>query len=403
MKYIEKYISRILAFALNMSMLYEMGKNILILLGYSEESRAFSYITDINKVVHVLFLVLTLMILLRSKKIHIALIISLFWISLDLFSLIITPGISIIFFKSAFYTIRNVIVLIFYFVEIDNYKKLETELIPYIYIAVLYSLTQIGVYKVTNLYSMQYSYASIISGMLCILLAVNTRKIRYFLMGIVFVSVNFMCGSRGALLCYFISAILYILIFLNQKQRWIIMSVFITICVLVLLNIQNIFSWLNQLIPGSRTIQLFADGNALYLSSRNKYYAFVIETLLAMPLKINGLYSDRYYIGNYFSRESSTDIFGSYAHNFFLEVLFQFGIWGIPFLIFIIFSICYSIRIIRKSQDKALMTLFIVFTSYCIGQLMFSSSYLTEVSFGCLAGIMLSVHLKRKNLIRWGK
>lgn len=403
MKYMEKNISRILAFALNMSMLYEMGSNILIIFGFNEGSRAFAYLTDANKMVQILFLLLTVFLLLRSKRTYVALTVGILWLCIDFLSLIITPEISVIFFKCLFYTIRNVIVLIFYFTEIDDYKKFVTELIPYIYIGVIFSFTQIAAFRVTNLYSMQYSYSSIIPGMLCIILAFDQKKVRYFLMGIVFIAVNLMCGSRGVLLCYFALAVLYIIVFLKQKQRWLAITIFGVLCIMLFLNLQNIFLWLNQLMPNSRTIQLFAEGDIFHMSSRDKYYNFVLDAISNSPLKINGIYSDRYYIGQFFGRKNATDIFGSYAHNFFLEVLFQFGIWGIPFLFFIIFSICYSIHIIRRSQDKALMALFIVFAAYCIGQLMFSSSYLTEVSFGCLTGIMLSVYLKRKNLIRWGK
>ena len=401
MKYISNNIPRVLAFALNMAMLYEMGNNILYILGYTEESSAFIYLTDVNKIAHITFLLLTLVVMLSSKKVYITMTIGILWVCLELLSLIITPGIAVILFKCIFYTVRNVLVLIFYFTEIDDYKRLETELIPYIYIGIVFSFTQIGAFRATNLYSMQYSYSSIIPGMLCIILALNQKKFRYCLMGMIFVFVNIMCGSRGVLLCYFILAVLYILIFLNQKQRWFVITMFSILCVVLFLNVQNIFSWLYQLFPDSRTIQLFAEGDIFHMSSRDKYYGFVINGILDSPLKINGLYSDRYYIGQFFARENATDIFGSYAHNFILEVLFQFGIWGIPFLLFVISSIGYSIHIVRKSKDKSLMALFIVFTAYCIGQLLFSSSYLTEVSFGCLVGIMLSVCLKRKRLIKW--
>ena len=54
-----------------------------------------------------------------------------------------------------------------------------------------------------------------------------------------------------------------------------------------------------------------------------------------------------------------------------------------------------------KKNQKGIYLICISSIFACIGQLLFSSSYLTEVSFGCLVGIMLSVCLKRKRLIKW--
>ncbi len=88
--------------------------------------------------------------------------------------------------------------------------------------------------------------------------------------------------------------------------------------------------------------------------------------------------------------ETSSEIFGSYAHNIFVELGFQFGIIGIFLcLILIIFFIRAFIKTYKmKHTYPELCMFFLMVSSFSIGQLLFSDSYLTTLSFGLLCGII---------------
>ena len=78
------------------------------------------------------------------------------------------------------------------------------------------------------------------------------------------------------------------------------------------------------------------------------------------------------------------------AHNIFVELGFQFGIIGIFLcLILIIFFIRAFIKTYKmKHTYPELCMFFLMVSSFSIGQLLFSDSYLTTLSFGLLCGII---------------
>ena len=103
----------------------------------------------------------------------------------------------------------------------------------------------------------------------------------------------------------------------------------------------------------------------------------------------HGLYSDRFVMATYHARYSMEEIFGSYAHNFLIEVLFQFGWIGFPLLILFFISLFVSYGRVRRCGDAGMIRVWIIAVSYSMGQLLVSSSYLTAISFGMLLGVML--------------
>ena len=144
----------------------------------------------------------------------------------------------------------------------------------------------------------------------------------------------------------------------------------------------------------SRTLELLIDGNFFYLSGRDNYYCFILNKFTSNIWKIRGIYSDRIYLGDYFNRSDINAIFGSYSHNFFLEVLFQFGLWGIPLIIICCLCVVRSTQRVKETGDISLKIIYSISASYCIGQLLFSNSYLTAMSFGIFAGVIICVLCK---------
>lgn len=311
-------------------------------------------------------------------------------------TMLITPASFIIMPKALFYGICNVLVTIFLFLQVDNIYKFEKALIPYIYLGLIYCIFSWLEFNSNGQYSMSFSYSIMIPALVSLTQFISKRKYRYLIFFLIFAIVNLRIGSRGSFLCFGAAILFIFMIFKGIKKIIFILSALLPAGILVFANLQKIFMWLHDIFPDSRNIELFAEGNFLYLSGREEYYEFIMNHIMKSPLQIRGIFSDRIYLGNYFNRTDVTEIMGSYAHNFFLEVLFQFGIWGLPILIFFIFVVIKSIHIVKITENISLKNLYIVFASYCIGQLMFSSSYLTAISFGCYVGIITLILLKKR-------
>ncbi len=336
-------------------------------------------------------------------------IVSLFFIWLFLYgiTLLLLPEILKIAPKTLFYTVNNVLAVIFIFLQIETIENLEKGLIRYIPLGVVYSVVQWIEFSKTGLYSMEFSYSTIILALLSLSLFIYKNEKKYGVVFLVFFIVNLRTGSRGSLLCYVVFSLLLILLADSRKKSFMLLNVITLLGTIFYMSFQKIFEWLYSIFPESRTIKLFAEGEVFYLSGRENYYRFIIGEIKEAPLRFRGLYSDRIYLAKYFGTVDTSQIYGSYTHNFFLEILFQFGLLaGIILLTICIICIIKCIHIVKRSENISLKCVYIVFASYCIGQLMVSNSYLTALSFGIYFGMTILLlnrgnckHINKKNIV----
>lgn len=306
------------------------------------------------------------------------------WILLFVFSYILNPSLERIILKVIFYS-TQVFVIMLLFSQISNLEELESKLRGYIFVTTIYSILQFFAFIMIGGYSMEYSYNTMISVLLSLCLGINHKKKKYLYLFLYFVFVNLICGSRGSIICYCIAVLL--LLYFKNKEKIFVISLPIIIGCLVSYN--SLCSLLLALFPTSRTIELFASGKILNLSGRDEYYEYIINMILNDSWRVHGIYSDRLFLSKYFHSSLSTEIYGSYAHNFFLEILFQFGFIGVPILFICIFILFYSVFWTKRQEPSALQDLFIISFAFCVGQLMFSGSYLTANSFGIFVGVLL--------------
>ena len=78
-----------------------------------------------------------------------------------------------------------------------------------------------------------------------------------------------------------------------------------------------------------------------------------------------------------------------------LEILFQFGVWGLFILLSLGIVFIIGWRNTNLKKIRAFKNFFIVIVSYAVGQLMFSSSYLNAQSFGAVAGLVIAMFLNK--------
>ena len=137
----------------------------------------------------------------------------------------------------------------------------------------------------------------------------------------------------------------------------------------------------------SYVLETLIQGN--FGTSRGVIYDFVLEEIKSNPLKIRGFYSDRVALRLFLDEKT---VLGVYPHNFILEVLYQFGIWVIPFLLFLLYRFIRVFKYCCLKNDDGVRGMTVISTAYAVGQLAFSGSYLTTASFALFVGILVSVN-----------
>lgn len=220
----------------------------------------------------------------------------------------------------------------------------------------------------------------------------RTSKILYVL-GIAFLLIG---GCRGAILTLVIFLmLLYIKSFehFNAKKFF---GVFLIIAIIIIIiyNLNYIMQWLQRFLQqfgySSRLINkmlgVSADGDIFEISDRQRIYDKIKANIKFLP---QGLFCDRLLVE-------------SYAHNIILEVLIQFGyIFGGLILVKFISIVVKSIKCANKMNDDFLITSSFAFVAILLGQMMVTSSYLTNRGFWLFFGLsIISIYKIRKTKIR---
>lgn len=125
----------------------------------------------------------------------------------------------------------------------------------------------------------------------------------------------------------------------------------------------------------SRTLILFLKGG-VYLSGRDQIYEDVIAEIIERPFFGIGLKGDTRIIGS------------SYVHNFFIEIIGNFGI-----VIGVIISVAIVMLIIKSLMNKERLNYNIAITWISLGfvHLMVSSSYLSDIKFWIMLGLLVNI------------
>ena len=121
----------------------------------------------------------------------------------------------------------------------------------------------------------------------------------------------------------------------------------------------------------SRTITRFLNSSMTYDNGRNDIFK---TALSMMGILGNGPFYDQYLWG-----------VGNYCHNFFVEILFDFGAVGGGAILIALFTAV--VKIVSRSAGNPWYELFLVYLSYCIGRLMFSGTFWSETNFWILIAL----------------
>ena len=263
---------------------------------------------------------------------------------------------------------------------ITDFEMLEKMLLKFALAAVIASTISFFLTR-SKIYQKQYmvfSYNMLIHVAFLIIYYFEHKKKAHLFVGLWGALLMFMAGCRGALICCIGSFIVYLL-FRKVKlaKKLAAISILCVFLYILMMNFESVMSWLAHLAEflniDSRTIKLIESGDFLNESGRD-----VIQERIVAGFNMfgHGLFGDRVLTG------------GSYAHNFAVEIIAQFGyIFGIPILAVVFLLLLQGVF----ARDKHLRNLIIIFLSAGIFKLFFSSSYLNqEPCFYILLGLCVN-------------
>ena len=274
----------------------------------------------------------------------------------------------------------------FLFVEyIDDFKDIKKVfIISAIILFAFYSVQAAqsgGVWVVGNTgriayYSMSFSYGILFPILIFFTYGFENKRIIPIIVGIAGVFEIIVYGSRGALVVLMLYFILYMLWAWVPKRRqikWVFVSLASIMLVFFFVSANLQEELINTLI--NRTSSLGYNSRLLsVLSSRSLFSEDRITSIWPATLQLiknsfllgNGLYSNHFYNGGF-------------AHNIILELIADFGLlFGGGMLLFCGKTIN---DVIKKSNYKEERFIFVIIISFCIGRLMFSSSFWYEKLF----------------------
>ncbi len=233
---------------------------------------------------------------------------------------------------------------------------------------------------------MTFSYYALPSICVCLLYTNLEKKSQYMsrflaMMGLI---ITLIAGARGALVCN-LTFILLILLFSNRihSNKKLIIYILLTLVILVLACYFNeivnyLISLLNSKGIYSRTLEKMTQASFANSDDRNVLWNVAMIATKKSPLIGYGMWGDR-------------PIVDGYVHNFIVEILCSYGFLFGGILIFCFFGLIFTILFKYKWINQILLNLFLISIPMGIVQLMFSGSYLTNIWFFFVLGIIYNI------------
>lgn len=235
-------------------------------------------------------------------------------------------------------------------------------------------------------YSMSLSYYMLLPTLVFLGKVFDRRHPIFIVYFIIAFIVILALGSRGALLCIVVYAFLRVI---SPRQKFspakiLIYTASAFTLILSIINLERILLYINGLFLEfgiqSRTIRLLLQ-DEVHLSGRDNIMEIVLSAISQSPFLGIGLSGDTRVLGH------------SYVHNFFVEVL---GNYGLPVgIILISLLIIILITTLSFSSHYNFIALWV---SLGFVHLMVSGSYITDIKFWIFLGVLISVlrNLKKK-------
>ena len=270
--------------------------------------------------------------------------------------------------------------------QVESHEKLIyilTKAAKFIFIFILIAIifVLIGYSNISD-YSMPLSYYILVPIVISLYKILYEKDGFYWLVLVISLFIMIAYGSRGAIVSIFSFILIYIMGIIIQRNSLkdkakisILLLLLLTVSLnfkTILIQIQGIMINLNI---NSRTVNLLLLDD-IHLSGRDNIYSIITNSIYDNPLRIHGLFYDRVLLN------------GLYAHNLFLELFINFGVFiGGTVLIMVLLR---YFRIMMSNKQNALLN---IYFSIAFIPLLYSGSYLTDYNFWVFLGLLFSSSL----------
>lgn len=199
-------------------------------------------------------------------------------------------------------------------------------------------------------------------------------------------------GSRGAaiVLLFLLFFVLIYKVFIqqekqhNQFRKYFIFTLLFGFLLLFILNFSPIISQINNLLDNfgisSRTLNYLESSEILFDESRTVIFKEAISRLFDNFFG-HGIFMDRLLLSS-----------NQYVHNFFLELLFNYGLFvGFIMILIVVFNTFRAIRISIEMKNPLLVYMLIFSIVYIYIKFMISGSYLQSSEFFLALGVLFNI------------
>lgn len=187
-------------------------------------------------------------------------------------------------------------------------------------------------------------------------------------------------GNRGSILCYIIFIFLNLSFNKNSTYKTWRKMFLVLLGTCFILFYDKLASYFSEIFfnlgMSNRVFDLMLSNEFLLSAGRDDIRTTLLGAVGQGPFWGYGIFGDRYLLQ------------GGYAHNFYLELIVDFGYLPGLLILIALFVLCF--RAFYKAQTSDELSLFFIFISVFMG-LFFSGSFLTDYSLYMLVGYSMNI------------
>ena len=306
---------------------------------------------------------------------------------------IVNPDIVILGRSALLALFVSILFFIFGLIEIDS-KVFYSDMMKISFIAIVYGVLAAIKYNIDEVY-LNIGYNILPFLLISFFVAKETKSLYARICFIIFTCMLLISGGRMPLLIV-VSFILGLYFFKEKcnarKLRLLIAVSVIGITGLVALNQLGMIR--------SRSLKMLAQGQFFVAGGRDVLFRVLLGEVRNSPLKIRGLYADRFGLeemakDNIITLHSAP--YSSYAHNVFVELLYDFGfVLGGVLCFFLIYAIFRLLKQVFYGDSEDARSLNLIWLLIGLFPLLASNSFLIKTSFW----IFLAEGLRKSSKLR---
>lgn len=271
--------------------------------------------------------------------------------------------------------------------NVTNWRAAIQSLARWHWIGLIYAIMIIRTGTTPKDY-MLVAYALLVPTIVTCAVAIYERNMVYMFSGLIMMMTIIIYGARGPVVCIIASTLFLLYRPLSNRIniRKIVYLLFVILgLLLVLFEYSDIIILLNDRFPEARSVALLVSGRIGDMAGRDVLYYTIINSLFENWLIPQGFMSDRIIL-------SPNNISNNmYPHNLFLEVIYQFGLFGVLCLGYGFYKFIKSYHfavITGENYLKLAISAFVVSTGT---SLMISGSYISHYAFWYAVGTLGSI------------